>query len=155
MSSESLGIALRATVTAVRALVAAMHDGRLQGFPAPTLLRPTAQYWTPSFQQGHSPNAEGSQCYNALHISVLLGNASPSRRPHDIVKLALLLLELQEIGELTEQDLEDIYSGEDGFTMNMLRTVLIKTKDVHYAAEAQEILELCNTQSKRFILETK
>jgi hypothetical protein len=63
---HSFGVQLRATVEGIRALVMAMHDGRLGGFPAPTALRRSATYWTPSFQQGRPPDLPASKPYNPL-----------------------------------------------------------------------------------------
>ena len=139
-TAQTFGTSIRATIVAIRALVSSMHEGRVDGFPAPTCIARSKQYWTPSFEQGRRPESEQSACYNALHLSVLLGNASPSRRPHDIIKIALLLLELHELSEINDQDLEDIYEGTDGFTMKTLDKVLRGTRNDHYLVEAEELL---------------
>ena len=132
---EKLGTALRATISAVRSIVTALHTGELHS----DLTSKGAKhaYWTPSFQQGRAPESSDSTPYSALLISLMLGNASPSRKAHPTVKLALLILELHEVGALTNKDLEDIYAGNDGFTMELLQTVLLKTRDAHFSIEAQ------------------
>lgn len=141
-----LGIALRATVTAIRSIVTALHNGELPSMITSQLSKNV--YWTPSFQQGRAPELPESKPYSALLISLLLGNATATYRAHDIVKLALLILELNEMGDLTEQDLEDIFNGSDGFTMRLLQTVLIKTKDAHYTEFAEHIIAFASTNDE-------
>ena len=51
------------------------------------------------------------------------------------------MLELQELGDLTEKDAEDIFTGSDGFTQSLLQEILTRTKEVHYEQQATEILE--------------
>jgi hypothetical protein len=53
-----------------------------------------------------------------------LGNATPFHHAHPIVRLALLLLELQELGGITEEEVENIYNGTDQFTRTTLQLVL-------------------------------
>ena len=140
---QPLGISLRATCEAVRALIAAIHEGRLEGYPVPQCVRPDKLRWTPSFIEGKGPALLDSRPYTVSHLSLLLGNAteSPSGvRPHDIVRLAVLLLELQELGEITEDDLEKLFTGEIDLSMKSLGNVLRGTREDHYQIEAQQIL---------------
>lgn len=130
MSSQTLGTSLRATVEAVRRLVAAMHAGEIKGF-LPTTLRPERLFWTPSYVQGRQPEYFDSMPYTAASLSMLLGN-NRERKAHDIVRLALLLLELHELGAVSEQDLQAIYNGSDGFTQHLLHKILVRTKSVLY-----------------------
>jgi hypothetical protein len=141
----SLGSALRATCIAIQELVNAWHTGAL-----PSMATSRSSHnarWTPSYIQGRAPQSPDSKPYSALLISLMLGNATSSRHAHPIVKLALLILELREVGAMDDQDMEDVFAGEDGFTRTLLEKVLDKTRNIHFeqsaALEATSILESC------------
>jgi hypothetical protein len=138
MQGYELGEALQATITAIRKIVAGLHNGEIPS----QLTAKRSQYicWTPSFVQGAEPQTESSVPFNAQLLSMMLGNASPSGRPHQIVVMALRVLELYELGEIDEQDLEKLYRGTDELTQKMLTEILIEVKEAHYAEEAEQVL---------------
>jgi hypothetical protein len=55
--------------------------------------------------------------------------------------LALLLLELQELGEVDEEDLSRFYAGTDVWTQRELLSILAETKEEHYSDVAKEVFE--------------
>jgi len=58
-----------------------------------------------------------------------------------MVRLALQLLELHELGHVTDQDLAEIFNGVEGFRATSLTRILRGVKQDHYLLEAQDILE--------------
>ena len=101
------GISIEATIEAVEALVSAIHAGRLP--PTVDSIPLQSVRWTPSYVMGLPALCAETKPYTAPHLSTLLGNAR-NERAHDIVRLALALLELKERGEITDDDMEDIYA---------------------------------------------
>jgi hypothetical protein len=136
-ATARLGNGLRASVEAVRSLVAALHAGQL---PSNYVVFSSARatYWSPSFIQGRMPEV-GAKPFTALSLSLMLGNATRSYRSHDIVRSALLLLELEELGEVDAEDLEFFFSSTN-LTQRMLLKVFTKTRTAHYADEAAQQL---------------
>jgi hypothetical protein len=133
---QTLGTALRATCTAVRELVDALHTGEI---PSTATSRGSRNvYHTPSFQQGRAPESSDSKQYSALLISLMLGNQTADRRAHPIVHIALIILELREVGAMDDEDLESIFNGTDGFTRTLLEKVLDKTHTVYVEQKAQQ-----------------
>jgi len=104
---HSSGRSIKATIEAVEALVSAIHTGRLPATKGSIPLQ--SLRWTPSYVMGRPAHNTESKPYTARHLSTLLGNAN-NERAHNIVRLALALLELKEQGEITVEDLEDIYA---------------------------------------------
>jgi hypothetical protein len=78
-----------------------------------------------------------SKPYTARHLSTLLGNAR-NKRAHNVVRLALALLELKEQGEITDGDLEDIYA--DGAPISEHLRVIGRAKN-GYRQLAEELLQ--------------
>jgi len=132
--SESRGAALRATCTAVRAIVESIHAGTTEAHPVPDRLAADRAYWTPSFRRGVAPSQDDSKVYSAGHLQILLTIQGRSR----YVELALLLLELEELGEITTEDAEKIFSGEDDYSLERLRSILLNTRNDHYDLAVQE-----------------
>ena len=133
---QTLGTALRNTCTALRELVNDLHTGEIPS--ALTASRSHSVYYTPSFVQGAAPESDDAKPYSALLISMMLGNQTKDRRAHPIVLLALLILELREVGAMDNQDLEDIFNGVDGFTRTLLEKVLNRTRTVYVEQAAQK-----------------
>ena len=134
--AERLGIALRYTVEAIRELIDALHTGRVPSVLTAT--RAQHVYWSPSFIAGAEPTSPDSKPFSALLLSIMLGNATADRKTNRIVKLALLLLELHELGAVTDKDMNDIFEGADNFTQELLQTILTKTHTAYVEQTAQQ-----------------
>ena len=141
MSSNtfSLGSGLRAAVAALQNLVDAIHKGYLSGSVAGN---PATTRWTPSFVTGKGPTSANSKPYSALHLSEMLGNNRGSHS-HPAVQMALDILELHELGELSREDMDSIYADADGLNSQLLHKVLSLTKEAHFQQEAVSVLSDC------------
>lgn len=137
-----IGLGLSATVYAVRALVASMHRGESAGIPPYIKLRSDFVCWTPSFVAGRAPECEGSQPFNSTWLSFLLGNMKKDRA-HDVVKVALGLLDMKERGEINEDDLRVIYAGGIGLRIPNLLEKFKLIADLRAQKEATSVLESC------------
>lgn len=143
---KSLGTALRATCEAIKDLVDALHTGRIPS--ALVASRSANIYYTTSFVKGRAPESPDSKPYSALLLSMMLGNTTTDSRAHPIVKLALLILELREVGAMDDEDLETVFNGTDGFTRTLLEKVLSKTRTVYEEQEAQaEAIDILSTSA--------
>ena len=136
------GLGIEATTSAVRTLVAAMHRGDISGYPLHIKLRSNFICWTPSFVAGQAPESQTSQHYNATWLSFLLGNTQKDKA-HDVVKVALGLLEMQERGEIGEDDLRAIYAGGVGFRIANLLDKLQIVSDLRAQHKAVSVLTEC------------
>lgn len=103
------GRSIKATIEAVEAIVFAIHSGRLPAPPTADSIPLQSVHWTPSYVMGFPAQNVESKPYTARHLSTLLGNAR-NERAHNVVRLALAPLELKERGEITDEDLADIYA---------------------------------------------
>jgi hypothetical protein len=131
------GRSIKATIEAVGAIVSAIHSGRLPASPTADSIPLQSVRWTPSYVMGvPAQNVEGKP-YTARHLSTLLGNAR-NERAHDVVRLALALLELKERGEITDEDLEDLYA-DDAPVSQHLRVIGRARKG--YRQLAEELLQ--------------
>ena len=130
MTAPQLGTVLRATCSAIRKLVAELHSGNiLSALSADRALRSRSVCWTPSFVPG-APTSEDSKPYNTLLLSKMFGN-DRDNRAHPIVRLALTILELQEVGAMDQKDAEDIFEGTDNLTRALLEKILRRTHAVY------------------------
>ena len=103
------GRSIKATIEAIEAIVSAIHSGRLPAPPTANSIPLQSVRWTPSYVMGLPAQNVESKPYTARHLSTLLGSAR-NERAHNVVRLALALLELKEREEIHDGDLEDIFA---------------------------------------------
>jgi hypothetical protein len=104
------GKSIKATIEAVEAIISAIHSGRLPAHPTAGSIPLQSVRWTPSYVMGLPAQNVESKPYTAGHLSTLLLGNARNKRAHNVVGLALALLELKERGEITDGDLEDIFA---------------------------------------------
>ena len=117
MAQPLIGLQLAAVVNAVRKAVLMMHFERI---PAPAVPRSVSSRhirWTPSFVPGAVNIARDTRPYTAETLNAVLGGTG---EPSDLLTLALLVLEVNELGEITDLELEDLCSGRVEFSVRKL-----------------------------------
>jgi hypothetical protein len=110
------GYALAEVISAVRQVVMDLHTGKIPAFSLPGQ-RAHLRRYVPSFIQGYKPaGTMESKAYTAKAVSEVLrltkNGGRGSVKASLAVEAALHLLELREMGKLSDEDLQRVTSGD-------------------------------------------
>jgi hypothetical protein len=111
MANENMdGFGSSATVRhlAIRAVVEAYAEGKIELRAPDPKTHPTAIRYAPSFVAGDVPRAPGGRPYSALSVAEFLGWVKPSGEAQAKVRSALTALSLIEDGIMTEAQFEGL-----------------------------------------------